>query len=218
MKRKKPRKAGSAQTGGRLTVLSGKDRRFGDHFVDHYNSSLSYGRKKRRRIRSLNWATELYGCSDEEIEEKMLPDFPNSGENFENDESINREVRKALEKLTPLEKQFIELFYFEFKGYPEIALVLKRKDYKLEWIHKKALDKLRILLADFVKNRFQLDVSQTTDCLICQSPFRQKLDELIQNKKEEETYATLIRIFKQRYGIDIKTPQVIIGHRRKHMV
>ena len=195
-----------------------KDRRFGDHFVDHYNCSLSYGRKKRRRIRSLNWATELYGCSDEEVEGKNLTDFSNSGENFENDESINREVRKALEKLTPLEKQFIELFYFEFKGYPEIAQVLKRKDYKLEWIHKKALNKLKILLADFVKNRFQLDVSQTTDCLICQSPFRQELDELILNKKEEETYAPLIKIIKQRYGIDIKTPQVIIGHRRKHMV
>jgi len=210
MKSKKPRKAGS--------VLSGKDRRFGSHFVDHYNSSLSYARKKRKRIRFLNWATELYGCSDEKIEENILQNLSNSEEKFENDESINREVRKALEKLTPLEKQFIELFYFEFKGYPEIALVLKRKDYKLEWIHKKALDKLRILLADFVKGRFNLDVSQENDCIICQSHFRQELDELIQNKKEKETYKTLLRIFKQKYGLDVKTPQVIIGHRKKHIV
>jgi hypothetical protein len=41
---------------------------------------------------------------------------------------------------------------------------------------------------------------------------------LIQAKKEKETYKSLIRIFKEKYGLKIKTPQVIIGHKKKHMV
>ena len=195
-----------------------KDRRVGNHFVDHYNCSLSYGRKKRGRIRYLGWATELYGCLDEEIEERILHNFPDKSENFEKVESINKEVRKAVEKLTPMEKQFIQLFYFEFKSYQEIARILKKKAYKLERVHQRALGKLRIILADFVKQRFKLKIPEKTDCIICKSPFREELDELIKNKKEKETYGPLIRIFKQKYGIDIKTPQVIIGHKKKHMI
>jgi RNA polymerase sigma factor (sigma-70 family) len=195
-----------------------EDKRFGDHFVDHYNCSLSYGRKKRGRIRFLNWTPELFGYLDEEIEEKILQQVSINNGISENDESINQEVRKAVEKLSPIEKQFVELFYFEFKTYQEIAQILKKKTYKLERIHQRALGKLRVLLADFVKSRFKLDVPHKTDCIICKSPFRQELDELIRNKKPEETYARLIKLFKQQYGIDIKTPQVIIGHQRKHMV
>jgi hypothetical protein len=63
-----------------------------------------------------------------------------------------------------------------------------------------------------------LEVSQKTDCVICNSPFRPELDELIKNKKKEETNARLIRIFSQRYGLEIKTPQVIISHQKRHMV
>jgi RNA polymerase sigma factor (sigma-70 family) len=195
-----------------------KDRRFGDHFVDHYNCSLSYRRKKRGRIRYLNWATELYGCLDEEVEEKILQELSKSTDSLKEDESVNREVRKAVEKLSSAEKQFIQLFYFEFKSYQEIARIQKKKIYKLERIHQRALGKLKIILADFVKERFKLEITKNTDCIICNSPFRRELDELIRNKKEEETYAGLIKIFKQKYGVDIKTPQVIIGHRKKHMV
>ena len=195
-----------------------RDRRFGDHFVDHYSCSLSYGRRKRGRIRYLDWATELYGCLDEKTKESILQDLPDSKESLKSEESINREVRKAVEKLTSVEKQFVQLFYFEFRSYQEIARILRKKTYKLERIHQRALGKLRIVLFDFVKKRFKLDVPEDTDCIICKSPFRKELDKLIRNKKEEETYARLIRIFKQKYGIDIKTPQVIIGHRRKHMI
>ena len=117
-----------------------------------------------------------------------------------------------------MEKQFVRLFYFEFKSYQQIARILKKKVYKLERIHQRALDKLRIFLADFVKKRFKLNVPIDTDCIICNSPFREEMDQLIKNKKEEETYRSLIRIFTQKYGIDIRTPQVIIGHKKKHMI
>ncbi len=187
-----------------------KHRRFGDPLVNNYAGSLTFSQKKKRRIRFLSWAIELFGYSNEELLENKA--------NHKSEEVINRVVRKAVEKLTPEERVFIEQYYFEFKSYREIAEILKKKVYKLERIHRRALDKLRILLADFVKTRFKLEVPQKTDCVICRSPFHTELDELIKNKKKEDTYIPLIRTIKQKYGIAIKTPQVIIGHQRKHMV
>jgi len=195
-----------------------KDRRFGHHFVDFYNSSLSYGRKKRSRIRYSNWAAELFGYSDPEIEKKGIAELSDEDKSQVVDEETNQKVREAVEKLTPLEREFIEYFYFKCKSYKEISLILNKKIHKLERVHHRALTKLKMLLSDYVKTRFKLSVPEETDCMICKSPFRQELNELIQAKKEEEIYKSLMRVFKEKYGLDIKTPQVIIGHKKNHMV
>lgn len=195
-----------------------KDRRRGHEFVDYYSSSLSYGRKKRTRIRYVNRITKLFGHLDQEIEQRILGSSTPNQERSEREELIDRQVRAAVERLLPTEKQFVELFYFQVRTYQEIAGIMKKKTWKLERLHERALGKLRILLTDFVKEQFEFEIPQETACVICSSPFREELDELIRSKKEEETYSRLIRIFKQKYGIDVKTPQVIIGHKKKHMV
>ena len=195
-----------------------KDRRFGHHFVDFYNSSLFCGRKKKSRIRYLNWATDLFGYSDEEIEEKAVAELSDEDKSQVVDEETSQEVREAVEKLTPLERQFIEYFYFQCMSYKEISLILNKTIRKLERIHNRALGKLKMLLSDYVKTRFKLSIPEETDCMICKSPFRRELDKLIKAKKKEETYKSLMRVFKEKYGLDIRTPQVIIGHKRKHMV
>jgi RNA polymerase sigma factor (sigma-70 family) len=217
-----------------------KDRRCGDHFVDLYNSSLSYGRRKRRRIRHLNWADELFENLDEEFSLKGYPEgiekeevadlsdlkVQNSHEEKSQvvddedpyREETNLKVREAVGRLSPLERQFVEYFYFDDKSYREISVILNKSIHKLERIHHRALGKLKMLLSDYVKTRFKLDLPKETECLICESPFRQGIDKLIKAKKEEETYKSLIRVFKAKYGLDIKTPQVIIGHKKKHMI
>lgn len=196
----------------------GKDRRFGHHFVDFYNSSLAYGRKKRNRIRYLNWACELLGCSDEKIEKGGVTELSDEDKTQIIDEETNNKVREAVERLTPSERQFIEYFYFQDKTYREISHLLNKKTHKLEKIHHRALNKLKIRLSEYVKTRFGLDVQKETNCMICQSPFRRELDKLIKAKKEEETYKPLMRILNEKYGLEIKSPQVIIGHKKKHMI
>lgn len=195
-----------------------EDKRRGHQFVDHYNSSLSYGRKKRSRIRYVNRVTKLFGHLDQEIEQRILGSSTPNQERSEREELIDRQVRAAVERLLPTEKQFVELFYFQVRSYQEIAGIMKKKTWKLERLHERALGKLRILLADFVKEQFEFEIPQETACVICNSPFRGELDELIRSKKEEETYSRLIKIFSQKYGIKVKTPQTIIGHKKKHMV
>ncbi|UCB53178.1 MAG: sigma-70 family RNA polymerase sigma factor [Candidatus Zixiibacteriota bacterium] len=195
-----------------------EDKRRGHQFVDHYNSSLSYGRKKRTRIRYVNRVTKLFGHLDLDIEQRILGSSSPNQERSEREELIDHEVRSAVEKLLPREKQFVELFHFQFRSYQEIARIMKKKTHKLERLHQRALGKLRILLANFVKEQFKFELPQKTDCIICNSPFRGEMDELIKGKKDEETYARLIKTFRQKYGINVRTPQTIIGHRRKHMV
>lgn len=195
-----------------------EDKRRGHEFVDYYSSSLSYGRKKRTRIRYVNRVTKLFGHLDQEIEQRILGSSTPDQERSEREELIDRQVRAAVERLLPTEKQFVELFYFQVRTYQEIAGIMKKKTWKLERLHERALGKLRILLADFVKEQFKLKLPQMTHCTICNSPFREELDELIKGKREEETYSRLIRVFRQKYGINVRTPQTIIGHKKKHMV
>ena len=194
-----------------------EDKRRGHEFVDYYNSSLSYGRKKRARIRCTNRVTELFGHLDREIEQRILGSSAPNQERSEREELIDRQVRAAVEKLLPTERQFVELFYFQVQSYQEIAGTMKTKIYKLERLHQRALGKLRILLTDFVEEQFKLKLPKETNCVICNSPFRKELDELIRGKEEEETYSRLIRVFRKKYGINVRTPQTIIGHLRKHM-
>jgi RNA polymerase sigma factor (sigma-70 family) len=194
------------------------DKRRGHEFVDHYSSSLSYGRKKRTRIRYVNRVTELFGHLDQEIEQRILGSSTPNQEGSEREELIDRQVRAAVEKLLPTERQFVELFYFQVRSYQEIAGIMKKKAHKLQRLHQRALRRLRILLADFVEKQFKLKLPKETNCMICNSPFRGELEELIKGKKEEETYSRLIKIFRQKYRIEVKTPQTIIGHERKHMV
>jgi RNA polymerase sigma factor (sigma-70 family) len=209
--------------GDRYMNRKKKDRRFGHHFVDFYDSSLAYGRKKRKRIKCLNLADEIFGHSEEETKNY---DAEQTGEDKTQivdvedkfREETNLKVREAVERLSPLERQFIEYFYFEDKSYREISVLLNKSIHRLESIHHRALGKLKMLLSNYVKTRFKLNLPEQTDCIICKSPFRQELDKLIQAKKEKETYKSLIRIFKEKYGLKIKTPQIIIGHKKKHMV
>jgi RNA polymerase sigma factor (sigma-70 family) len=191
---------------------------FGNHIVDGQSCTQPLERKKRGRIRYQGWVKDICSVWNHGINEASPPDHSTKTFSPEACDSINREVRKAVAKLRPDERRFVEMFYFEFNSYREIARRLDRKTHKLERIHQRAIGKLRLLLAGFVKEHFGLDVEQNTDCIICSSSHREEMDRLINTKKEEETYSSLIKRFKQKYGIEIKTPQVLIGHRRKHMI
>ncbi|MGB2698305.1 MAG: hypothetical protein WBD28_10670 [Candidatus Zixiibacteriota bacterium] len=197
------------------------DRRRKDHYVDFYSCSLgyqqgdSYKRKKRGRIRYLNWAVETFG--DIKIGEKGF-DFEEDQKKIRKDVELERKVNKALGNLDEIERKFILYFYFDCFTYEKIGSLLKKRKDKLQRIHQSALDKLRLILRDYVEKRFKLKVDDINDCIICQSPYRNELDRIIQGKGKEETWKRIIKILKDKYNLKIKTPQIIIGHLKKHMI
>ncbi len=197
------------------------DRRKKDHYVDFYSCSLGYQqgdsckRKKRGRIRYLNWAVEI--SSDMGIVKAGL-DSDEDREKIKKDVELENNVNKALSKLDDIERKFILYFYFDCFTYEKIGSLLKKRKDKLQRIHQSALDKLKFILKDYVEKRFRLKLDEKNDCIICQSPFRNDLDMIIQSKRKEETWKRIIKILKDKYNLKIKTPQTIIGHMKKHIL
>lgn len=133
------------------------------------------------------------------------------------DEKVVSAVRKAIEKLNPQEREFIESYYFQGKTYREIAEIQNRRISRIEGLHRRSLAKLKIYLAGFVKDQFDLDVEIGRDCIICLSPYKYKINKLIKAKKKQETWKKIIKILKDKYQIQVKTPQVLIGHQKYHL-
>jgi hypothetical protein len=202
-----------------MSIEKKKDRRFGQHFVDHYACFLGGKGKKKKRVRNLDWvisgsAEKVWGDSINSSLPGILCDIVRS-----EDKELEDKVREAVGKLSPLEKGFIQNFYFEFKTYSEIAELLNKKIYKLDRIHRQALGKLKIILKGYVQKRFKIDCSEAeTFCPICNHPQKEKIDEIMKSKGEEETWKRIIKVLKEKFGLEIKTPQVLISHKNKHMI
>ena len=191
-----------------------KDKRRKDHFVDYYSCSLGYGRKKRRRIRALNWVSGKeepdFALSENELMEKLKEE--------ESKLELEEKVAKALDKLDNVEREFIRCFYFDCLSYNQTSQILNKTKDRLERIHRSALEKLKTCLKDYVSQRYKIKVPSVKKCLICSHPSRKELEELIRAKKPEETWKKILRAFKEKYNLEIKTPQILINHQKKHML
>lgn len=202
-------------------MVKKRDRRKKDHYVDFYACSLGYQqgdsckRKKRGRIRYLNWAVDsslVLGIEEPEF------DSDQNKEKIKKDVELETKVNQALAKLDDIERKFIIYFYFDCFTYEKIVSLLKKRKDKLQRIHQSALDKLKLILKDYVEKRYKLKVDDKNDCIICQSPYRNELDGIIKGKRKEETWKRIIKILKNKYNLKIKTPQILIGHLKRHMI
>ncbi len=133
------------------------------------------------------------------------------------DKFVVAAVREAIEKMSLQEKDFIESYYFQGKTYREIAKFQNRRISRIEGLHRRSLAKLKKYLARFVKERFDIEVEIGRDCIICESPYKEKINRLIKSKKKQETWKRIIKVLKDKYQIQIKTPQILIGHQKYHL-
>ena len=206
------------------------------HSIDSYNdlslSSSGNSKKKIKRIRYLNWVqgrVDFVPAYELEIDEEEV---------LKKEMGLEKEVQQAMGRLNFLEKKFIQYYYFECLSYEKIAEILNKKQYKLQRIHRRALDKLKIILKDFVRERFQISCDPVQNgsirkkpepvesvwpglnrnCILCQSPFKQEINLLIRGKRKDQTWKPLIKLLEEKYHLKIKTPQILIGHQKNHMV
>jgi len=138
-----------------------------------------------------------------------IPDPPNG--------KIIEAVRSALAKLSPDERQFIELFYFRGCSLKETARVLNRKVTRIQGLRNRAVAKLKRELASFVKFEFGIETKIGKTCPLCKSKRRKEIDRLILSRGKRETWRRIIKTLKTEYGINITTPQILIGHRKYHI-
>ena len=135
----------------------------------------------------------------------------------ESAKAIRHAVHEALEKLSEQEKEFITQFYFIGKSYRQISDQSGRPVHKLEALHKRAVKKLRKELSSFVHERFGIVTHFGPKCPICLSSFVAQINRLIANRDMTDTWKPIIKVLRERYGLKVTSPQVLIGHERYHM-
>ena len=135
----------------------------------------------------------------------------------QSDSSVEEAVTIALNKLAPREKEFVIRYFFQGETYCQIADALKISEKRIGGLHERAIRKLKKSLSEFVKTRYGIHVSSSSDCPICLSSDRPKIEKSIRNKKRSGTWKSIIRSIKRRYKIDIRTPQIVISHEKYHM-
>jgi hypothetical protein len=129
---------------------------------------------------------------------------------------IRSRVREALERVSVQEQEFIVQFYFMGKSYREISEQSGRPIYKLEALHKRAVKKLKKELGGFVRERFGVETESDADCLICRSPHVAEINRLLSQRDKTATWRPIIKILRDKYGLKVSSPQVLIGHEKYH--
>ena len=163
------------------------------------------------RIVYQNWIAEL-GFDPAQIKKF----FDTITDDSSPDDEIDLEVRRAIESLEEEEMEFVIRFYFMGQAYNEISEKSGRAVHKLEALHKRAIRKLKNRLKSIVKMRYGLKSKKGKDCPLCQSAYRAAINEIITNRNESSTWRPVLKEINEQFGLKIKSPQVLIGHKKYH--
>jgi len=123
----------------------------------------------------------------------------------------------AISTLTPPEREFVHRYYYDGQSNRVIAAAMRKRVEQLDRFHRRILRRLRNVLADFVAEEYGLAVDIGKNCPICNSRHCDEINRLILTRPPKATWRGVLRILRDRYGLDIKSPQVLIGHQRYHM-
>jgi hypothetical protein len=170
-----------------------------------------------RQLEDENIAGGLVDFSSlEDLDEKTLEKLVVRSKTDVRADRIGAEVQSAVGRLSDDEREFLARFYNMGETYQQIADKSGRRIHSLEALHRRALKKLRKILAPLVVREYGVKTKTFDACPLCCSPFRAEIDALIAARPPEKTWRQVIRILKEKYRITIITPQTIIGHQKYH--
>lgn len=168
-----------------------------------------------RKIKYQNWIYEILTETDSPQENCSAG---------KTDSELEQKVQQALVRLSEKEKIFIEEFYYQGRSYKEISGILKINLKQAEYLHRRAIFKLKNLLADFVERKFKIKVDKVilaksdtnhksgVVCVICRNPKQKEIEKVIGSKKEYQTWRVILKMLKQKFNLEVKAPQILIGH------
>jgi hypothetical protein len=130
-------------------------------------------------------------------------------------QELASKVREALDELTAVERVTIERHDFEGLSLVNIAAELGWPCSRVQATRRRALRRLRKVLAPYVQERFGV-LLPSTNCPICASQFRRDAETIIAARKREESYSKVISQLRHDFKIAIISPKTIIGHVKYH--
>jgi hypothetical protein len=134
-----------------------------------------------------------------------------------NDEIIVA-VRRAIDGLDPDEAEIVRMYHLQGMTYPQISALIGCPPRRLVNRHRTARKKLRLRLHRMLAGRYHVPARLRLDCPLCDHPRAIEIDDLIRAKREDDTWRKTMRILKIDFDIAVIRPQILITHRKYHMI
>jgi len=128
---------------------------------------------------------------------------------------IEAGVWQAMEKLTSDEREIVERIHYMGQTYREISDKSGRAIHRLESLHSRAIKRLRKELRQLVKELYGIE-PPTPRCVICRSAMREGIDRILDEHDSRRSWRTIMQRLRDEYGIRLRTPQTLIGHKKYH--
>jgi hypothetical protein len=129
---------------------------------------------------------------------------------------LTAEVRQALQRLGPLQRQVVEQYYYHGNSLSEIGRALGKSSPRVYSIYQQALRRLRRWLTPLVRTEFGVEPVEPV-CCICCSSHRRAIEQILRRKRPDQPYSEVMRLIRRRYGLKIPSPQTIKGHLKYHL-
>ena len=132
-------------------------------------------------------------------------------------ENLRKRVTESIERLDQIEREFIRLYYYLGFSYKQISYMTGRQTHKLEALHKRSLNRLRLLLSTYAEDKYGIKSKPQTNCPVCSSNERDQIDEIIESRDKTETWKPVMRKIREQCGLHLRSPQILIGHEKYHI-
>jgi hypothetical protein len=165
----------------------------------------------KRKVVYQNWIVDLG------FDQVLFGYEISSGLDSTASEKIEKAVRVSLDKLDENEKELIIHYYFMGQTYAEISEKSNREIFKLTALHKRAIKKLKKSLSKFVEDNFGITTESYINCPICNHDKREELNQIIFSRDKTKTWKPILKKLREKFQVDLRTPQLIIGHEKYHM-
>lgn len=124
-------------------------------------------------------------------------------------------VQSAIAALPATEQAVIRLTHFEGATAQEIAASQNLAPATVLNLHHRALKRLRKVLSPLATREFKIPAI-VTNCVICSSPYRAQIDELLRSQPPGATYRSAMRTIRIKFSVNIVSAMTIVGHCKYH--
>ncbi len=126
------------------------------------------------------------------------------------DPELVEAVNDALEGLDSDLQQIVHERYFEGLTVPQIAERNKIPENEVVKLIYEAKRQLKMMLAEFVRKRWGLQIKGV--CKICTHPQKEKINSILQNKKDGDSWREICSKIEAEVGDRIYPPQILKAH------
>lgn len=131
-------------------------------------------------------------------------------------DEIRTEVRRAVERLTGLDRSTIEGYYFDGISLRRLATIEGVTVSRVVMAHRQGLRRLRHMLAPLVARWYGIGVIRNPACPICTAAWREDAEAIVDAKTQDVTWGQIMTRIERATDWRAKSPQVLIAHERKH--